>query len=235
MLCALIALGALLGGCGGSDDSGGDAAAGEASAGQAEGGNSDGGAGGEGAGDGGAGDGGAGSGAGSGAGRAGEGNDDGGGSGGGRSGKSGSQGGADGNASGERPVAPQSLGGPKNKFAEEADEICRKRSAEILLRVEYYVQERLGKGKSEAAIQAEAVDRIFVPNVKEQVKAIRELEPPEGEEETAEAFIAAMEEGIGTTERKTYTAANVEGLGEEYHKASKLAKAFGVESCGFGA
>ena len=56
------------------------------------------------------------------------------------------------------------------------------------------------------------------------MEAIGELELPEGEEAQAEAFIAAMEEGIETTEDNTYTAANIEELGREFHKAGKLAQ-----------
>ena len=80
-----------------------------------------------------------------------------------------------------------------------------------------------------------AGDRIFIPNVKEQVKAFRELDLPEGEEQQAEAFIAAMQEGIEATDRKTFTAANIEELGRGFHKASPRAWALGIDSCGFGA
>jgi hypothetical protein len=118
-----------------------------------------------------------------------------------------------------------------------ADEICAVGTPEILLRVEYYVKERKddGASKSLAALQAEAVDRVFVPKVKDQVKAFRELDLPEGEEDAAEAFIAAMQEGVEAIERNTYTAANIEQLGREFHMANQRAQVLGIDSCGFGA
>jgi hypothetical protein len=254
MLYVLLALGVLLGGCGGSDDSGEGSAASEAVAGQGgsagseEGGGgaegrarSEGGEAGEGAGS-----------SGRGGGRTGEGEGAGsGGSGSGRGGEGGNQPGRGGNRGGSGGGAGEGGGGPggsgvpggvgrvvpKSEFAEQADEICEKRTQEMVLRAQYYVKERKdeGAGKSVGALQAEAVDRVFIPNVEEQVKALRELDLPQGEEEAAEDFIAAMREGIRTTERNTYTAANVEQLGREFHRANQRARVLGIDSCGFGA
>ena len=125
----------------------------------------------------------------------------------------------------------------RNEFAKRADTICDNRNTELFLRVQRYVQERKSQGadKSTAALQVEAVDEVFIPGVEGQVKAFHELDLPEGEEEEAKAFIAAMEEGIETTERTNYTTTNVEELGHEFADAIVRANAFGIGDCGFGA
>lgn len=122
----------------------------------------------------------------------------------------------------------------KAEFIKTANDICVRRVTEILGRVRLDVSRNVGGGKRVKDVQAESVDTVFVPGLEAEVREIKELGAPAGDEAKVEAFLRAMEEGIDLTKKKNYRASNIEGLGQEYEHAGKLAHGYELDKCALG-
>jgi hypothetical protein len=119
----------------------------------------------------------------------------------------------------------------KAQFIKQADAICAKGNKENEAEFEEFAKE---KGLSESkeptkAQQEEAISDIVAPGVQKQIEEIDALGAPEGDEGKVEAMIAAVEEGAGKIEENP--ASLIEGK-NPLAKGSKLAKEYGLKTCG---
>src|SRR5215213_7528227 len=118
----------------------------------------------------------------------------------------------------------------KPEFIKEADAICADGNAAIEEEAEAFAEENdVDTEKPTKAQQEEVISDVVAPNVQGQAEEIADLGAPEGDEETIEAMVEAVEKGAG--ELESDPALLLEGenpLGD----GSKLARAYGLEECG---
>lgn len=122
--------------------------------------------------------------------------------------------------------------GAKAKFVRRASAICRRRQGEALKSVEGYVQKRLRQGgKSEAALQAEAIYAGYLPQIEAMIGELRGLEPVPGNEGQFNAMLDALESGLSLAKEREYTASSVERFGAEFRPVVKPASRYGLSAC----
>jgi hypothetical protein len=119
----------------------------------------------------------------------------------------------------------------KAQFIKQADAICEKGNKENEAEFEEFAKEHGLSEKKEPskAVQEEAISEIVAPSVGKQIEEIDALGAPEGDEGKIEAMVAAVEEGVEEIE------ANPGSLTEGKNplaKGSKLAKEYGLKTCG---
>jgi phosphosulfolactate synthase (CoM biosynthesis protein A) len=115
----------------------------------------------------------------------------------------------------------------KAEFIKQADRLCKKGDAQIEVEAEEFAEEN----KIEEATEAQPeklVSEVVAPAIQTQAEEIADLGAPEGDEETIEAMVEAVESGAAELEANPL--AGMEGkspLGE----ASKIARAYGLKEC----
>ena len=115
----------------------------------------------------------------------------------------------------------------KAEYVKEGNAICSAGTAEIAAAA----QERgLGPSSTEAEVAAFATE-VLIPSATDQVEQLRELTPPEGDEETVQEFLDASDEGIATLEEDPAAF----GSGPDpFAEANKLLNDYGLTVCGAG-
>lgn len=113
----------------------------------------------------------------------------------------------------------------KADFIQAATEACESRSAQI--RAQGRRIYRTAAGKPQAAIAKELVDEVIAPNFEGEIKDLRALDPPPGEEKDVETVIAEIEQMLRRMK-------NGETLGRiaPYRKSENYAAAYGLPACG---
>jgi len=113
----------------------------------------------------------------------------------------------------------------KADFIQAANEICKHRNEEMLakLRPAYKQAEKLS---NEAAAKKLLV-RAIVPGFAREVRDLRALQPPPGEEDEVEAVINTIQEMLDRT-RKDFAI----GRDYPYRKTENVAAAYGLPACG---
>src|SRR5436305_10650421 len=121
----------------------------------------------------------------------------------------------------------------KAQFIKQADAICAKGNEENETEFEEFAKEKGLSEKKEPtkAQQEEAISEIVAPGVRKQIEKIDALGAPEGDEGKVEAMVAAVEEGVDEIEENP--ASLTEGK-NPLAKGSKLAKEYGLKTCGEG-
>ena len=119
----------------------------------------------------------------------------------------------------------------KARFVKEATVICRRQSKEAFTASGDYVRQRLGRGKSEAALQAEAIKTKFLPAIEQQIEELAALTPPPGDAAKVSRILTAMRTGLAQAKRRNYTASNVESFGEEFRPVVKPATEYNLAAC----
>jgi hypothetical protein len=117
---------------------------------------------------------------------------------------------------------------PKVEFLAEADRICHASEAQIEAAADDLVEGRRDPAPGEVERVANA---IVVPALEGEVKAIRALGAPAGDERQVEAILAATERGIGQIERDPRGL--LEGVPPGLREAQRLAERYGSVECGF--
>ena len=115
----------------------------------------------------------------------------------------------------------------KVEFLRQADEICHSTEARIEAAADDLVTDRDEPEPSE-------VERIalslVVPALESEVRAIRALGPPEGDEREVEEILLATERGIAAIERDPRGL--LDGVPAPLRSAQGLAEAYGSQQCG---
>lgn len=116
----------------------------------------------------------------------------------------------------------------KVEFLREADRICFASEARIEAAADDLVT---GRGEPEPAEVGRVALRIVVPALEAEVRAIRALEAPEGDERTVAAILAATERGTAAIEEAPRSL--LDGIPADLRRAQRLAEAYGSRQCGF--
>ncbi len=119
---------------------------------------------------------------------------------------------------------------PKAVFLKKVLAICDQANDEIERVYGQYAQPPYPGGKRPTdAIMNRVAEEVVIPARAKQVRRMRALGLPEGEEEKVEAIIEAIEEGIekGERDRRTLRDGNSYAFG----KALELEIAYGLEAC----
>jgi hypothetical protein len=118
----------------------------------------------------------------------------------------------------------------KAQFIKQADAICEKGDEESSEEVEKFVEDNnVNTNKPTKKQQEEVVTQVVAPNVQGQIEEIDALGAPEGDEAKIEAMVDAVEEGVEEIEAEPTKL--IEGK-NPLAKGSKLAKEYGLKTCG---
>ncbi len=122
----------------------------------------------------------------------------------------------------------------KEDFIAKADAICKQGNKQMERELFKFLRES-GTGGSLRKPSVEQnekfIETVLIPNLQREIKEIKALGVPEGDEEKVEAMIAALEEGLETAEDETETvAAGTSDI--VFGIASRLAGEYGLETCG---
>jgi hypothetical protein len=118
----------------------------------------------------------------------------------------------------------------KEKFVAKADAICKKGTERMQAAIFAVLKHPRNLTKVSKAEQEKIVATAMVPSVSREVKELRALPIPEGDEDKVDAMITALEEGVETAERDpeavTKSSDAVFGI------SSRIAGEYGLEACG---
>ena len=117
----------------------------------------------------------------------------------------------------------------KEQFLVKADAICKKGTERLQKAIFAALKNPRDLTKVSQAEQVKIVTTAMVPNVSREVKELRALGVPNGDEEKVDAMITALEEGIETAERDpqvvTQSSDAVFGI------SSRIAGEYGLKAC----
>lgn len=120
-------------------------------------------------------------------------------------------------------------GPSKAEFVKQADALCAKGDKQIAV-----VAKKSFSGGQPSKTQVVAfVKDTAVPKTREEVHAIKKLDPPKGDEDKVNAITDAADAGLQKLESNPALGAQ-QGAADPLAKASKLAKAYGLKKCGSG-
>jgi hypothetical protein len=126
----------------------------------------------------------------------------------------------------------ESSAGPtisKAAFIKKADAICTHGNKRMELAFASFLEEKKNiKHPSKADYEA-LVGKVLVPNLNQEIKEIRALGAPSGDEDRVDDFLEALEEGIETAERDPKVVISTSNA--VFGISSRLAKEYGLEVC----
>jgi hypothetical protein len=118
----------------------------------------------------------------------------------------------------------------KEEFISKADAICKKGTERMQAAIGRLLKKQPNITKVTKDEQEKIVATVMVPSVSREVKELRALGVPDGDEERVDAIIAALEEGVETAERDPEAVTNSSEV--IFGIASRLAGEYGAEVCG---
>ncbi|MCB0870859.1 MAG: hypothetical protein KDB52_08515 [Solirubrobacterales bacterium] len=113
----------------------------------------------------------------------------------------------------------------KAEFVAQANAIC----AESNKTIAAAEKEAFSGGQPSQADVDSFINDTLLPEVESQIKGIEELPVPEGEEEQVSAILEAANQGL---EEGKSDPASLQGNGDPFAEANKLANAYGMTECG---
>jgi hypothetical protein len=119
----------------------------------------------------------------------------------------------------------------KAEFIKEADKVCKDGEEALEAEGEEFAEDNdVDIENPTQEQQEEVVVDVVGPALHKQGEEIAELGAPEGEEETVEAIVEALE--TGSDELESDPGAFIEGKENPLAEASKLARDYGLTECG---
>jgi hypothetical protein len=115
----------------------------------------------------------------------------------------------------------------KDEFITQADEICTDGDQQINEEAE-----EVFEGEPSKAEQQAFVEETVIPETQAQIDGIRDLTPPEGDEDQINAIVDAADQGIEEIEADP--AALTQGGENPLAEAGRLASEYGMKACGQG-
>lgn len=120
----------------------------------------------------------------------------------------------------------------KTEFIEQGDAICTKGSKQIEKEADEFVEDNdVNTENPSKEDQEEVITTVVGPALQTQADELSALGAPEGEEETVEAIIGALEDGAAELEDDPASLLEESGSGP-LDEANKLASEFGFKECG---
>ena len=118
----------------------------------------------------------------------------------------------------------------KVAFIKKADAVCSRGNNRMEIAFAHFLEKNKNiKHPSEADFEA-LVGKVVVPNLKREIKEIRALGAPDGDEDKVDGILTALEEGLETAEGNPQAA--VKSSEVVFGISSRLAKEYGLEVCG---
>src|ERR1700709_2699299 len=118
----------------------------------------------------------------------------------------------------------------KAAFIKKVDAVCQKGTERMQRAILVFLKQHKDVQRPNKAQSEKLVGTAIVPSVKTELKELKALDAPEGDEERADAIISALEEGLETAE------GNPEGVVASsdavFGLSGRLAGAYGAEVCG---
>jgi hypothetical protein len=118
----------------------------------------------------------------------------------------------------------------KEKFVAKADAICKKGTERMQAAIFAALKHPRNLTKVSKAEQEKIVATAMVPSVSREVRELRALPVPEGDEEKVDAMIRALEEGVETAERDPEAVTKSSDV--VFGISSRLAGEYGLQACG---
>lgn len=119
----------------------------------------------------------------------------------------------------------------KAEFIEQGDAICARGSKQIEDEADAFAEENdIDIDNPSRSDQEEVIVTVVAPSLQTQADELSELGAPDGEEEKAEAMIAALEAGAEELEDDPGTL--LEDEADPLGKANRIANEFGFKTCG---
>jgi hypothetical protein len=122
----------------------------------------------------------------------------------------------------------------KEVFVAKADAICKKGNEQMEKELfKFLRQNRAGGSLRTPSVEQNEkfIVAVLIPNLKREIGEIKALGIPDGDDETIDAWVAALEEGLETAEDETETvAAGTSDI--VFGIASRLAGEYGATVCG---
>jgi hypothetical protein len=115
------------------------------------------------------------------------------------------------------------------EFIEQADAICTESSKQIEREYRAFAEGGARKGGISKAEGQEVGQEILLPNVQSRVEELRELNPPEADEDQITAMLDALEAGVeeGRENPKSLFSGDY-----PLEEANKMAQEYGFKACG---
>ena len=117
----------------------------------------------------------------------------------------------------------------KAEFTKQAEAACKKNEEALQKDFQAFVKKHSNVTEPTEADYAELVGDVFVGNIEAEMKELRAIEIPSGDEKQVEALLDAREESLKKAEAEPEEA--ITKSENVFGKASKLAKAYGLEAC----
>jgi hypothetical protein len=118
----------------------------------------------------------------------------------------------------------------KAAFIKKADAVCQKGTERMQRAILVFLKQHKDVQRPNKAQSEKLVGTAIVPSVKTEVKELKALEVPEGDEERVDAIISALEEGLETAEANPE--AVVASSDAVFGISGRLAGEYGAEVCG---
>lgn len=118
----------------------------------------------------------------------------------------------------------------KAAFIKKADAVCQKGTERMQQAILVFLKQHKDVKRPNKAQSEELVGTAIVPSVKTEIKSLKALEVPEGDEEHVDAIISALEEGLETAEANPE--AVVASSDAVFGISGRLAGEYGAEVCG---
>jgi hypothetical protein len=119
----------------------------------------------------------------------------------------------------------------KEEFIAKADGVCKQGTKRLEAGLVRFLTNGKEVQKPSQADNEKFIIAVLTPSLRREIKEIRALGVPDGDEEKVEAMIAALEEGLETAEGDPEAVA-AGSTDIVFGIASRLAGEYGLETCG---
>lgn len=118
----------------------------------------------------------------------------------------------------------------KPVFVKQADAICENLNKQYVQDYKQFAKANEIENFPSSDQGVEISEQIYIPLVEQRVTALRELDPPSGDEERVEAILIATEDGVAVAHKDmtavTQSSTNI------FAKSLKLSRDYGFKVCG---
>jgi len=118
----------------------------------------------------------------------------------------------------------------KAAFIKKVDAVCQKGTERMQRAILVFLKQHKDVQRPNKTQSEKLVGTAIVPSVKTELKELKALDAPEGDEERADAIISALEEGLETAEGNPE--AVVASSDAVFGISGRLAGEYGAEVCG---
>jgi hypothetical protein len=118
----------------------------------------------------------------------------------------------------------------KEEFVAKANAICKHGTERLQAAIGRVLKDQPNITKVSQAEQEKIVTTVLVPNVSKEVKELRALGAPDGDEERVDAMVTALEEGVETAEHDPQ--AVTKSSDAIFGIASRIGGEYGLTTCG---